>query len=448
MKHSTWKVKVSATLVALMAFSACSGNKTSSDAASVNSTASSSAETDANSAAVADTSQNPVSLVTDPYGPLLNTSVSTSTGYYELFLSADATGNNILYTDFQTKQRVYLCNTPGCTHSDDSCTSWFGGISGGSYLFKKPDGSKLYYVQRGMEEDVDAAAHQDAAIYAMNADGSDRKELLRLGGNGRISDAIAADSQSIYLDISMMEDATVGPYKQLWRVNAGDGTHDVLLENIPSLYRLFGAYGNCLVFQDQGDSAYTFYGYDLEKKELNTLYTLPYDTLNGCCIVYDHTLYMLSQQTELQATLTAYDFLTGETATIENVPMYGGDVTNFVGLYDGNYLVYDSTNTTDTSNIQQHRYLVDLSTQTVSELTLTRQNSYEQPITVLGESSNALLVAYGSHTATVQTMYNGQVTQMEVEMAPDLGLIAKSDFYQNVEKYDAIDDTVMSEQLN
>ena len=60
--------------------------------------------------------QDTVTLVTDPYGPLLNTSASTNDGYYELLLSADGTANNILYTDFATKQRIYLCNAPNCTH--------------------------------------------------------------------------------------------------------------------------------------------------------------------------------------------------------------------------------------------------------------------------------------------------------------------------------------------
>ena len=46
--------------------------------------------------------QDTVTLVTDPYGPLLNTIASTNDGYYELLLSADVTANYIIYTDCAT----------------------------------------------------------------------------------------------------------------------------------------------------------------------------------------------------------------------------------------------------------------------------------------------------------------------------------------------------------
>ena len=140
--------------------------------------------------------QDTVALVTDPYGPLLKNCAATNAGYYELLLSADGTANNILYTDFATTQRIYLCNMPNCTHDNDRCTSWCTYTAGGSYLFTSLDGQKLYYVQRGTEDGAASDGASTGKIFVMNADGSEKKVLVDIGANGRISDAIA-DRKSV-----------------------------------------------------------------------------------------------------------------------------------------------------------------------------------------------------------------------------------------------------------
>ena len=114
--------------------------------------------------------QDTVALVTDPYGPLLKNCAATNAGYYELLLSADGTANNILYTDFATTQRIYLCNMPNCTHDNDRCTSWCTYTAGGSYLFTSLDGQKLYYVQRGTEDGAASDGASTGKIFVMNAD--------------------------------------------------------------------------------------------------------------------------------------------------------------------------------------------------------------------------------------------------------------------------------------
>ena len=32
--------------------------------------------------------------------------------------------SNLMYTDYASHTRVYLCNTPGCAHNNENCTSY------------------------------------------------------------------------------------------------------------------------------------------------------------------------------------------------------------------------------------------------------------------------------------------------------------------------------------
>lgn len=48
---------------------------------------------------------------------------SSEQGMYTVDSIANGYGN-IFYIDFETMQQIPLCDTPNCTHSNDSCTAW------------------------------------------------------------------------------------------------------------------------------------------------------------------------------------------------------------------------------------------------------------------------------------------------------------------------------------
>ena len=48
---------------------------------------------------------------------------SSEKGMYTVDSIANGYGN-IFYIDFETMQQIPLCDTPNCTHSNDSCTAW------------------------------------------------------------------------------------------------------------------------------------------------------------------------------------------------------------------------------------------------------------------------------------------------------------------------------------
>lgn len=389
--------------------------------------------------------QDTVTLVTDPYGPLLNTSASTNDGYYELLLSADGTANNILYTDFATKQRIYLCNAPNCTHDKDSCTSWIDYISGGSYLFTSPDGQKLYYVQRGMEEDTGGG--KDAGkIFVMNADGSERKVLLDIGADGRICDAIAADSQSLYIDINTVDSIVAEPKKQLWRVDASTGDVEILKEELPAGARIFSAFDTTIIFQTQEETSCTYKAYDLKTRSFSDLISWKYDDFDGVDIVYGHRLFVLKKQTEDAGALEVYDLRNMEKSVVQNVPIFSGDTTFFSGFFDEQNLFIDVTDNGDVNNIRFLRYNVNIETGVITELGLTYNNKGTvRPIGIYCDAGDALLVRYESYDGTLRSTYNGKLTEMQMVGAPRLGLISKEDYLLSNPNFVPVTDTVVSQ---
>ena len=68
-------------------------------------------------------------------------------------MSAQNNSLNILYTDYATDIRTYLCADPDCTHNSDTCTSWFSFL-GSAYPFTSADGSKIYLVTTGYADNA------------------------------------------------------------------------------------------------------------------------------------------------------------------------------------------------------------------------------------------------------------------------------------------------------
>ena len=389
--------------------------------------------------------QDTVALVTDPYGPLLKNCAATNAGYYELLLSADGTANNILYTDFATTQRIYLCNMPNCTHDNDRCTSWCTYTAGGSYLFTSLDGQKLYYVQRGTEDGAASDGASTGKIFVMNADGSEKKVLVDIGANGRISDAIAADSQSIYIDINTVDSWDADPQTELWRVDAATGEVEVLVRKLPDTDRLFGAFDTNLLFQSQTETGYAFKAYDLKTRTFTDLISWNYSDFEGVNIVYGHRLFILKKLENNLGNLEVYDLRNMEKSTIQNVPIYAGDTTQICGFYDDENFVYDITDNTDPANIRFVRYYANISDGTVSELTLKgMRNGYQRPDRILCEAGGSLLVQYGSYTGTIKSVCEGRLTEMSMPDAQRMGLIAKADFFANTPNVTPIADSVIS----
>lgn len=83
-----------------------------------------------------------IELITSVYG--ISSQASTETGLYEIVPSGTK-GSNIIYTDFDSKTRTYLCNRPECLHKDENCPSWIASDS--CLIFTGGTGHNIFILQ-------------------------------------------------------------------------------------------------------------------------------------------------------------------------------------------------------------------------------------------------------------------------------------------------------------
>ena len=130
-------------------------------------------------------------LLTEPEA-IVRVHAQTENGHYET-VSNHASSSNIVYTDYATKSRVFLCNDPGCNHDSESCTSYFP-LHWIDALFT--DGSYLYAGATVIDKD-DVYTRRGELI-RMGLDGSNREVIVELQAGESFTGAYASDGEKLY----------------------------------------------------------------------------------------------------------------------------------------------------------------------------------------------------------------------------------------------------------
>ena len=126
-----------------------------------------------------------------------STSCMTSHGLYEIRSWSEGY-SNILYTDYDTRKTVFLCNIPGCSHNTPDCTSYIDGV--GYYMFTDYSAKHLYLMFTGRDATVESEAIP-ASLTEMNMDGSERRTVCILpAGEEFLGDLVyVAGDDYVYL---------------------------------------------------------------------------------------------------------------------------------------------------------------------------------------------------------------------------------------------------------
>lgn len=102
--------------------------------------------------------------------------VTTDSGIYEL-QTVFPDSANIFYTDANTKERIFLCANPNCTHADESCPSYIATPSAMFPPMLLRVGDQLLVV---FTETTDSSNPHGML---MNMDGSNRRTVFELASN-------------------------------------------------------------------------------------------------------------------------------------------------------------------------------------------------------------------------------------------------------------------------
>lgn len=208
-----------------------------------------------------------MSLITDPYGGIFRNGAGTSFGYYEI-MSAQNNSLNILYTDYATDIRTYLCADPDCTHNSDTCTSWFSFL-GSAYPFTSADGSKIYLVTTGYADNAGSISDEQnyGTIYQFDANGANRKVLYRLQSNEEFYGTAASDGEKLYVSIQVVDSNTSSSHWEVRCLDLSNGESSVIYTTDQYGERIFGAYANNLVIEEVTDTNRSYYTLDVITKQ-------------------------------------------------------------------------------------------------------------------------------------------------------------------------------------
>lgn len=381
-----------------------------------------------------------VALVTDPYGGLYRSGAGTASGFYDQFI---VTGRivNITYTDYASAQRVYLCNQPNCAHNDDTCTSWFE-IFGDAVVFADNNSGRVFLLSSGYAAEPLGDEDVQGKIYVMNADGSDRKVLYRLGGKESFTDAVAMDNTYIYATVQYADEAAEGLKKEIRRINMTNGDVSVVcqLENFED--RIFGAFGTSLVIQTTDESHRRYYCADVHSgNKSDVLYE--YNYLEGAHIegVNGSMVYSIRETAAPFYSVYSVDLQSGEEKEIvPSLEIYSIDTVHVDSFFDNRMLI-GMTDNRDLQNIRPLQYNINLNDNSLNTCELNFAFFQDtRNVTILSEYGDSFLVEMGVEQGQVTIVGNDGLPYTVESTIPQYALISKSDFWNNVPNYAPIQD--------
>ncbi len=405
----------------------------------------------------------------------------TSYGYYESDLwDPDEFENpddyqkyrisNIMFTDYGTAKKTYLCSVPACTHNSESCTSYME-HSGFLTMFTLGDQQQIYLLSKSGYNYSDNPAINPDSLYIMNKDGTNRRLLYDLPMNEVFAESpVIADNNNIYAVVSIVTEATEEPTKELRKINATTGEAETLFELSPWQW-LHSAYQDMIVFvefpplddisaeehekidtyrqneiEDGGTIGYTTLGYSLSTGETTTLH----EWTTSESFLKDRYQFAATDSVEGSFTLISIDLSTGERKEYPN--LVGSEKAfNLINNYVDGYITYyfmsyeplDQPITDENGKILHDSsetlvsYYLNLETGENKKIDLPYSTSYSVENTkIYAQTDDEFLVISGQHQSEPITRYGNDGVPYEVTLPViERALISKQDYFNSVANF-------------
>lgn len=372
--------------------------------------------------------------------------VSSNDGFYES-LSINDNGQNIVYTDYETQTRVYLCNRVECGHNDERCTSWFEGYMSLN-LVMNPQKTKLFAFRHGIyDEDI------PPQIYVMDLNGANRKTLVQFKANESFIDACAADEENLYFAASVTPLDGSTSKKELRQVNMETGEMKTLTSYGASDW-LMGAFEDQLIIVSLNPSTmeYVHTAFSLTTQEQREFYRYTVADTSGLgrgniARIYKDKLYIVEPTAGTKASIHVMDIKTGKQQTLTTeLPYYTLDGTFVEDFVDDHMIISVSDNRNAPEILKQYRYILDLSSGQLSEFTLHQpqytETALDEFVPVYGQNATHYFVQQGTElkicifTDNAGMPYNAEVPE------PVYALIAKEDYWSSTANFIPVHNTI------
>lgn len=364
-------------------------------------------------------------------------------GYYRMVARTDAS-NNLRYIDFATKQEVYLCSQPNCTHDSDACTAWFPTAIG---LHKAiPVADKVFLIHGGSLDYAEVLGENSLpGIDIMEPDGSNRKRLFTFPANCRIAplvlDSMARDNEYLYFCVQTYTEESVT--RTLCAVSSRTGKVFSITDLPEVEEKIVGCDGTALIFSymphayEVGTKASEVLAeidrFDLQTKEVTHLLERPYIDLGEC---QDGLYWVIS----VDGSLRSYDLETGELLSEKTVSHPEGAVVSQLqsdGLYDGKWMVHSHRPSPGDQPAQLDYYAVDVETGAALplEYCFTDEGGTKYPGIVVAQVGDTFLFVYDAERSRIDYPNvdgtTGEITCTIFQYAA----LPVSDFWNNSKDY-------------
>jgi hypothetical protein len=386
-------------------------------------------------------------MLTDVDGIMGRATAWTEDGMYQLASWGPEGGANLTFYDYQTHTRNFLCNQPGCSHSNETCPGWFSpnACAGGAGLFT--DGEALYLlrlgsgVEAGKPETITETSY--STITRMDFDGGNREVVLEMGSAEFIWGAVAKTPGGLYFlrETLMEKDGATQTLRQMVFFDIATRAVTPIAEFDLNTYFVGiceqGFVMKSLVDQPDGTLLHTVSLYRVETGESEMV-----KQWNGMNIVAQATngnLYYVDTHT---AELGAIDLDTKNVTVITNtLPLNEDDMIRRCGIFDGRFMFSIAEHGVDTVETTK-QYAVGLEDGSVSQNTLQFDfMGVTNPVFIMAENSTHFLVHYSNKLIMIpSTGPDGRPFEFE-RQEEQIAIISKEDYWNNNPNYTPIENT-------
>ncbi len=354
----------------------------------------------------------------------------SNAGYYEIYDNLDGSGN-ILYTDVETKQRIYLSPDISSDHQSAADPSWIESTLGGVTVFAAGDS---LFIQKNDFDDF-------GALYRAELNGGNRVKLLDFVDYESWFSSIAGDGENLY---TLLTKRTGGCF--LVKISMADGTIEPLYQMPYEINFLQSVYDDCILIQStvrpdpeeysDGDEIYEntefkVYRYAVTSNQLDEVLQWKMGNMEGA---FDHSsMYIFDYQKDC---LKVYDFRDDtETIRIESLKEKGisGDGLSIDSVRD-DHLAYD---------VDGSSFIMDLSTLEIQER-LCMEDSYMYPI-ILGAFGDKYMVTAGELEIPYDDFDPAGNPIINTRLVSRLALIDSDDYWNSEYNFERIRDTFLGE---
>lgn len=353
------------------------------------------------------------------------TLAATDTGIYEL-QTVFPDSVNLFYTDVETKERIFLCANPNCSHNDETCTSYIANPSAmfPPMLLRTEDQLLVFFT-----EPTDASGPH---AMTMDFDGSNRKDVFELSANQQPLGGFYIAGNRLWFDL-METDETGSNTYQLWCADLQKchAEKEMDLGTDAEHFTLCGCTDEELCFRRVSEEGSSYCMYSLQEHAMQDPFYVD-SSVSGNSFVSDGYLFALDEAS--QAVIRT-NLATNEQATCRFLMKEGYGAPDMRYLFDGNLLLTETQNESTDGHYDICAYVLNFQTGDCAEMTL-RTAYNDRPVVVLSEVGDLCYVAVDykddSAAENVPAAESGSVTNVYAFIAKQDYLNSNSSGYQRI----------------